>query len=107
MTQEKLLQAEKTAIELFNAIERNNLIVPGKTESQLNEEVSKLALDKFGIEDHWHKKIVRTGINTLSVYNDNPPDLVIQPDDILFIDYGPVVDGYEADVARTYVVGDN
>jgi len=36
---EKLLHAEKTAIELFDAVEKNNLIVAGKSESQLSNEI--------------------------------------------------------------------
>ena len=105
MVREKLIHAQNICIELFNAIEENNLIVPGKTEEQLNTEVCDLAFQKFGIEKHWHKKIVRSGINTLAIYPDNPPNRVIHKDDILFIDLGPIVEGYEADIGRTYVVG--
>jgi len=107
MTQTKLLQAEKTSLLLFEAIEQNKLIRPGKTEAQLNTEIAGLAKERFGIETHWHKKIVRTGENTLAPYSGNPPDLVILEDDILFIDYGPVVEGYEADLGRTYVLGND
>jgi Xaa-Pro aminopeptidase len=107
MTKTKLLNAEKIAIELFEAVEENNLIVAGKSEQQLSKEVTELAFEKFGIKDHWHKKIVRTGVNTLATYSENPPDKKIQEDDILFIDFGPIVDGYEADLGRTYVLGDN
>jgi methionine aminopeptidase len=102
-----LINAEKIAVQLFEAVEQNNLIKPGKSEAQLNLEVQHLAAELFGIETHWHKKIVRSGPNTLAVYNENPPDRVMQEDDILFIDYGPVIDGYEADVGRTYVIGTN
>jgi len=105
VVREKLIHAQNICIELFNAIEENNLIVPGKTEEQLNTEVCDLAFQKFGIEKHWHKKIVRSGINTLAIYPDNPPNRVIHKDDILFIDLGPIVEGYEADIGRTYVVG--
>jgi Xaa-Pro aminopeptidase len=103
----KLTYAQKVASELFQAVEKNSLIVPGKSESQLNMEIEKFAKDKFGIERHWHKKIVRSGENTTSIYNDNPPDRVIQADDIVFIDYGVVVDGWESDFARTYVMGND
>ncbi len=100
-----LTQAEKISAQLFEAIEKNNLIVPGKSEKQLNEEVSKLAFEKFGIQKHWHKKIVRSGRNTMSIYNDNPPDQILQSDDIVFVDYGIIADGWESDYARTYVLG--
>jgi Xaa-Pro aminopeptidase len=107
MTSEKLLNAQYVSIQFFNAIEENNLIIPGKSEEQLNAEVCDLALREFGIEKHWHKKIVRGGKNTLAIYPDNPPNRVISKDDILFIDLGPIVDGYEADIGRTYVLGND
>jgi Xaa-Pro aminopeptidase len=105
MVREKLLNAQDISIQLFNAIEESNLIVAGKTEEQLNTEVCDLALKKFGIEKHWHKKIVRSGKNTLAIYPDNPPNRLIEKDDILFIDLGPIVMDYEADIGRTYVLG--
>lgn len=107
MTREKLLHAQNISIQCFKAIEENNLIIAGKTEEQLNAEVCDLALKSFGIEKHWHKKIVRSGRNTLAVYTDDPPNRIIRKDDILFIDLGPIVEGYEADIGRTYVLGDN
>jgi methionine aminopeptidase len=107
MTKTKLINAERTTIQLFDAVEKNNLIVAGKSEEQLSKEVSELAFEQFGIKDHWHKKIVRTGVNTLATYGQNPLDKKIQADDILFIDFGPIVEGYEADLGRTYVLGHN
>jgi len=107
MTREKLVNAQNISIQFFKAIEENNLIIAGKSEEQLNSEVCDLALKKFGIEKHWHKKIVRSGKNTLAIYPDNPPNRIIEKDDILFIDMGPIVEGYEADIGRTYVVGND
>jgi len=107
MSKTKLLNAQTIAIELFNTVEKNNLIVAGKSEAQLALEVSDLALKKFGIANHWHKKIVRAGVNTLATYSENPADKIIQEDDILFLDFGPIVGGYEADLGRTYVMGNN
>jgi hypothetical protein len=107
MVSEKLRYAQDISIQFFKAIEENNLIVPGKTEEQLNAEVCYLAELGFGIAQHWHKRIVRSGENTLAIYPDNPPNRIIEEDDILFVDLGPIVDGYEADIGRTYVVGNN
>jgi Xaa-Pro aminopeptidase len=107
MTREQLNNAQNVSIQFFKAIEENKLIVAGKTEAQLNEEICGLALREFGIRQHWHKKIVRAGKNTLSAYHDDPPDRMINEDDILFIDLGPVVKGYEADIGRTYVLGND
>ncbi len=107
MTREKLLNAEKTAVELFDAVEKSNLIIAGKSEAQLSSEVCNLAFEKFGIKNHWHKKIVRAGKNTLCIYREDPPDEIIQEDDIVILDFGPIVDGYEADLGRTYITGAN
>jgi len=107
MIREKLINAQDVSIQLFKAIEESKLIAPGKTEAQLNEEVCSLALKEFGIRRHWHKKIVRAGRNTLAIYNDDPQNRTIEEDDMLFIDLGPVVKGYEADIGRTYVIGND
>jgi Xaa-Pro aminopeptidase len=105
MTTEKLLNAQYISVQLFKAIEESNLIVAGKSEEQLTADVCDLALKRYGIEKHWHKKIVRSGKNTLAIYPDNPPNRIIDKEDILFIDLGPIVEGYEADIGRTYVLG--
>ena len=107
MVKERLINAQNISLQLFNAIKEHNLIMAGKSEEQLNYEVCELALKRFGITNHWHKKIVRSGKNTLAAYPDNPPDRVIDKDDILFIDLGPIVEDYEADIGRTYVLGND
>ncbi|MEO8086700.1 MAG: M24 family metallopeptidase [Bacteroidota bacterium] len=105
MTKAKLMEAEANALHLFNEIEKRNIIVAGKSETQINTEVYNLAFELFGIEIYWHKRIVRAGINTLQPYDENPPDLILQEDDILFLDFGPVFEEWEADFGRTYVIG--
>ena len=104
---ENLELAEQEAKRLFKSVEELGLIVPGKTERQLNDEVVKLAQELFGIEEFWHKKIVRAGVNTIQPYSGNPPDLVIQDDDIVILDFGPVYKNWEADLGRTYVIGND
>lgn len=105
MERQKLIHAQNVSLQFFNAIEENRLVSSGKTEQQLNREVCDLAFKEFGIADHWHKKIVRSGKNTLAIYPEDPPNRLIDKDDILFIDLGPIVKGYEADIGRTYVLG--
>ncbi|MEP6618982.1 MAG: M24 family metallopeptidase [bacterium] len=104
---EKLTFAEQKGKELFNTVEERGLIVSGKLESELSKEVVDLAKDVFGIEDYWHKKIVRTGPNTMQPFDGNPPDRLIQENDILFLDFGPIVEGWECDLGRTYVLGND
>jgi Xaa-Pro aminopeptidase len=103
----KLMEAEQKAAQLFKATEDLNLIVPGKSERQLNEEIFELAREILGIDKYWHKRIIRSGANTLKPYDENPPDLVIQENDILFFDFGPIFEDWEADLGRTYVIGND
>ena len=104
---QNLVIAEQKAKKLFNVVEQQGLIIPGKSEIELAGEIIALAKDQFGIETFWHKKIVRAGANTLHPYSGNPPDLVIQNDEIVFLDFGPIFNGWEADLGRTYVIGNN
>jgi hypothetical protein len=64
-TEQKLFHSEQKAKELFKAIEDKGLIIAGKTEKQLCDEIVRIANEDFAAENHWGKKIVRTGINTL------------------------------------------
>lgn len=101
----ELKEAQTKAEGLFREVETRRLIRPGLTEVQLNEEIYALAKEMYGITKYWHKRIVRAGKNTLLPYDDNPPDLTIGDDDILFLDFGPVFEDWEADFGRTFVLG--
>ncbi len=103
----QLLKAQQNAEKLFQTIEQHGLIVAEKPEKILNDEIYELAFDMFGIRKYWHKRIVRAGKNTLLPYKENPPDLIIQSDDILFFDFGPVFEDWEADFGRTFVLGND
>lgn len=104
---QNLLLAQQKAKELFNTVEQRGLIIAGKLESELSAEIVNLAKELFGIESFWHKKIVRAGANTLYPYNGNPSDRVIEDDDVVFLDFGPIFNGWEADLGRTYVIGND
>lgn len=99
-----LLDAQRKAAVLFQRIEQE-LIRPGVSETQLVRQIAELGRRELGIEQNWHKRIVRFGPNTLAPYDENPPDLTLGEDDILFVDLGPVFEAWEADFGRTYVVG--
>ena len=100
----RLLFAQESALALFKEAERT-LIRPGVTEKARSREVHALAADMFGVKAHWHKRVVRSGANTLMPYDKSPPDLTLQEDDIMFLDLGPVFEQWEADFGRTYVIG--
>jgi Xaa-Pro dipeptidase len=102
-----LLEAQRKANELFAKVESQNLIRPGVTETEINESVYALAEQTYGITRYWHKRIVRAGRNTLAPYDENPPDLTVKEDDVVFLDLGPVFEEWEADFGRTFVVGND
>ena len=106
-TVKSLIEAEKKAELLFKEIEKQEILVPGNSEEKINSLIFDLAYDMFGIKKYWHKRIVRCGENTLYPYNENPKNLTLKKDDILFLDFGPIFEEWEADFGRTYVVGDN
>ena len=101
----RLLDAQDKAAALFAEIGTRGVIRPGVTEVRASDEIRDLAADMFGVDRHWHKRIVRAGPNTLQPYRKNPPDREIAADDIAFADFGPVFEEWEADFGRTFVLG--
>lgn len=100
-----LLDAQEKAQKLFAEVEARKLIHPGRAETEINESIYALAEQMYGISRYWHKRIVRAGRNTLAPYDENPPDLTVGQDDVVFLDLGPVFEEWEADFGRTFVVG--
>ena len=91
----QLREAERKAAHLFSVIQERNLVQTGASEEQLNSQIYSLAEELFGITKYWHKRIVRAGKNTLLPYRENPPNLILDSDDIVFFDFGPVFDAWE------------
>ena len=101
----QLEAAQTKALKLFDAIERENLLRPGVTEREVEDQIGALAAREFGVEKHWHKRIVRAGANSVTIAGDNPPVRTIEPDDIVYVDLGPVFEAWEADIGKSYVLG--
>jgi Xaa-Pro aminopeptidase len=100
-----LLGAQEKAKALFEEVVNRSLIQPGKLESELSNDIYALARSRFGVRRHWHKRIARTGENTMLTYYDEPEDRRIAEDDVVYLDFGPVFESWEADFGRTYAVG--
>src|SRR3984885_6453004 len=100
-----LLEVQNRAGALFAAVVEDGLIQAGKLESELSADIHVLARERFGVRRHWHKRIARAGSNTLLGYNEEGTDLRIAADDVVFLDFGPVFDSWEADFGRTYALG--
>src|SRR5688500_3764631 len=103
----QLRAAQARGVALFHAVEARGVVRPGLLESEASDAVHDLAAEAFGVTEHWHKRIIRSGPNTLEPYREDPPDRAIDADDIVFADFGPVFTGWEADVGRTWVLGDD
>lgn len=102
---ERLQEAERMASGLFELAVNQGVLAPGNTELTASDGIRELAYVNFGVESFWHKRIVRSGSNTVYPYRENPEVLTIQNNDIVFLDFGPVFSNWEADFGRTYVHG--
>src|SRR5690242_12041015 len=101
----RLIAAEQRALDLLGAIEAAGFVAPGRSEGDVDADIAELAARDFGVERHWHKRLVRTGLNTLCVFSDTPPERSIGADDTVYLDLGPVFGEWEADIGQTYAVG--
>ncbi|MEP6830257.1 MAG: M24 family metallopeptidase [Rhizomicrobium sp.] len=101
----RLEQAQARALGLFDAIEREGLVRPGVTEREVEDQIGELAAREFGVEKHWHRRIVRAGANGVTTAGDNPPVRTIEADDIVYVDLGPVFEAWEADIGKSYALG--
>lgn len=100
-----LLEAQNKAEALFADVVSSGLIRAGKLESELSDEIHRLARERYGVRRHWHKRIARAGPNTLLGYYEDSQDRRIEADDVVFLDFGPVFEPWEADFGRTYALG--
>ena len=100
-----LVAAEKRGLDLLDAIEAAGIIRAGRSELEVERDIYALAARGFGVTAHWHDRVVRAGINTLCIAGEPADDRVIEADDVVFLDLGPVFGDWEADVGRSYVVG--
>src|ERR1700730_16417873 len=104
-TSQALLAAQVKAEALFAEVVDRRMVSAGKLESELTAEIHALAHSRFGLRRHWHKHIARAGPNTLLTYQEEGEDRRIAEDDIVYLDFGPVFEAWEADFGRTYVLG--
>jgi Xaa-Pro dipeptidase len=100
-----LLEAQNKARQLLKQIEERKLLKIGSTEREVTDQIYDLALDLYGTKKHWHKRIVRTGANSVLTFQVNPPDLTLQKNDLVYLDLGPVFDEFEGDIGKTYLLG--
>ena len=103
--EQQLLAAQDKARALFAEVVDSGMIREGVLESELSAQIHALARRRYGLSRHWHQRIVRSGPNTLLTYHDKAVDRLIEAGDTVYLDFGPIFDGWEADFGRTYVLG--
>ena len=101
----QLEAAEAKGVAMLDAIERAGFIAPGRLETDVDEDIRALAERDFGVTVHWHKRLVRSGPNTLCTFHEKPPVRILEPDDTVYLDLGPVFEEWEADLGRSYALG--
>jgi Xaa-Pro aminopeptidase len=82
-------------------------IMPGMSEERAKE-IARETLSALGMRRGWHHIIVRCGANTTKDFMArSEPGVVLQDDDIFFVDIGPVYGDFEGDAGDTFVFGNN
>jgi Xaa-Pro dipeptidase len=99
--------AETRALQMFVEIEAAGVVRAGVSERQVEDEIKALAFEKFGVTTHWHRRIVRSGPNSITTAYDHPESRMIEPGDIVYLDLGPVFEGWEADIGKSYALDDH
>jgi methionyl aminopeptidase len=82
-------------------------ILPGMPEERAKE-IARSTLASLGMRRGWHHIIVRCGSNTTKDFMArSEPGVILQENDIFFVDIGPVYGEFEGDAGDTFVLGDN
>jgi len=98
-------KAREKTLEILNKISR--MIVPGIDEPT-GTEMIKSELNRAGCQRFWHPIKFRIGKNTLKSFKEKSDlSIILKPNDLFFIDIGPVFFKHEADLGRTFQVGNN
>jgi methionyl aminopeptidase len=99
-----LLAREKTRDAIRQIAAR---VEPGMVEEDAVD-MAKSILVGSGLALSWHPTRVRFGVNTIKPMKQaSVPGVVLQENDIFFIDIAPRVDAWEGDAGASFVVGEN
>src|SRR5690606_28079463 len=80
---------------------------PGMTASDLKVLLSAKQ-EELGIPTNWHPPQIRLGEDTLLPFgHKGQKEQVLGEDDIFFLDIGPLFEGHEGDIGRTFAIGND
>jgi methionine aminopeptidase len=99
---ETYLAARRSCIEAVDEIIKS--VKPGMTEKEgqvLTKEIFKTkTANKF-----WHPTKFRMGPDTTKSFSElGNPEIICEAGEICFIDVGPIIDGHEADLGRSFTI---
>jgi methionyl aminopeptidase len=84
--------------------------IAGQVEVRMKEVDARVmardTLEELGLRRGWHPTLVRFGPNTVRQFLDREGgEVVLESDDIFFVDIGPVFEDMEGDAGETFVTG--
>lgn len=99
---EKLHRARVEGWALLDALAAK--VRPGHTTADVKRMLGELSAGR----KFWHPAQLRLGVNTTCHFGEPAiSDEPLKDTDIFFLDLGLIVDGYESDVGRTFVLGED
>ncbi|WP_372655248.1 M24 family metallopeptidase [Halobacteriovorax sp.] len=98
----------KCRLKTINAVKLiASKIKPGMSELDGHKVIDQV-LNDLGCEKKWHPSKFRIGENTLKSFKEKSDlSIILQENDIFFIDIGPVFYDHEGDYGETFVVGNS
>ncbi|MEU5054782.1 MULTISPECIES: M24 family metallopeptidase [unclassified Streptomyces] len=101
-----LVEGQRMAQALFAEVAARGLIVPGRSEREVSDRIGALAREApaWGRCGSWWA--VRSGPHSaLPAAQEPPEDRIITEDDMVIVDLGPLLAGYESGFVRTVATG--
>lgn len=96
-------KAQQQGWELLQSLRSS--IKPGMNEKDIHK-IYKDLLKDAGLSKSWHPPKIRLGPNSIKSFREiSDEDYQIKENDIFFLDIGPLINGYEADVGQTFILG--
>lgn len=100
-----MLLARQQTRQAIHAIAQR--VTPGMVEEDAVA-MAKTMLTEAGLKLSWHPTRVRFGVNTIRAMKQaSEPGVVLQDNDIFFLDIAPRVDAWEGDGGASFVVGEH
>lgn len=101
----RLLEGQRMAQHLFTHVMATQVIKPGRSEEEIDNRIALIAREEFGVRAGLvGRRFARSGSNT--VVGGRWPERVIGAQDLVVLDFEPLLAPYETGFARTVALGD-